>query len=159
MPGIDIADPERTETSKRIAAPAEGLAGGRLELADLFPDRLHQARRQLIFLEIVETGLGRNDEAGWHVDTDLRHFAEVGALAAQQFLVVAVAFSKRVDAFLVHNLSTNIRVRSSLDPHGRPMAGGRLLRQTTKSVRTADPSATPRPARCTARVSAIMMHG
>jgi hypothetical protein len=52
---------------------------------------------QLVLLQIGQAGLGGDGEAGRHVEADLRHLAQIGALAAEQHLVLAVAFLEFVD--------------------------------------------------------------
>ena len=54
----------------------------------------------------MQTGLGGDDESRRHVQADLRHFAQIRALAAQQFLVLAVAFGKCIDPLVAAILNT-----------------------------------------------------
>jgi hypothetical protein len=54
-------------------------------------------------IEIGQAGLGGDHEARRHVEADLRHLAQVGALAAQQMLVLAIALGEGIDPFRVHS--------------------------------------------------------
>jgi hypothetical protein len=57
--------------------------------------------------DIVEAGLSGDDEAGRHVQADLCHLAQVGAFAAQQLLVFAVALGECVNELsLAHDASS-----------------------------------------------------
>jgi hypothetical protein len=90
---------------QRVVAAAEGLAGGRSTPAMCARVLLHDAVRQtpLRGVEIGQAGLGGDDEARRHAQADLGHLAQVGALAAEQFLVLAVAFVEGIDPFRVHS--------------------------------------------------------
>ncbi len=79
---------------QRILAATKRLAGLLFKLRDFRLDLCHQLLRELVLFEVVEAGLRRDDETRGNVQADLRHFAEVGALAAKEFLVVAVAFGE-----------------------------------------------------------------
>jgi hypothetical protein len=95
MPGMDRAEPERTDTSSGLSRPPKVL-----------PVLLHRGhvrdapgpvrRRQGCGVQVGQAGLGGDHEAGRHVEADLGHLAQVGALAAEQPLVLAVAFSEGV---------------------------------------------------------------
>jgi hypothetical protein len=114
-----------------IRALAEGPAGGRLEVRDLVADLSQQLRGQLVRIQVLEAGLGRDHEAGRHVQADLRHFTEVGALAAEELLVLAVALRESVHELPGH------RILPSLN-FGRHAAGNRegtLSRQSTTDLR------------------------
>ena len=89
---------------QRVAAAPEGLAGRVFERLDLGGDRVHQAVRQRVLLEIVQAGFRRYDKSGRDVNADLRHFAKVCTLAAQELLVLAVAVIERVNVFFSHSL-------------------------------------------------------
>jgi hypothetical protein len=70
---------------QRPVAAAEGLAGGLLHPGQLGADLRHDAVGQVAvgMIEIGQAGLGGDHEARRHVEADLRHLAQVGALAAQ----------------------------------------------------------------------------
>jgi len=51
----------------------------------------------MVLLQVGQAGLGGDGEAGRYVEADLRHLAQVGALAAEQHLVLAIAFFEIVD--------------------------------------------------------------
>ena len=68
---------------QRIGAAAEGFARDFLEVVDLRPHLGHEALGQRVAVQVFETGLGCDHESGRHVEADLRHFAEIGALAAE----------------------------------------------------------------------------
>jgi hypothetical protein len=82
---------------QRILGAAEALAGLLLQRLHVRLDVVHQPIRQPVVLQIGEAGLGGDGEAGRHVEADLRHLAQIGALAAKQHLVLAVAFLEFVD--------------------------------------------------------------
>jgi hypothetical protein len=75
----------------------EALARLLLEGPDLGAHGVRQTRGQLALrrIEKGQAGLGRNDETRRDVQPDLGHLAEIRPLAAQQHLVLAVAFLKR----------------------------------------------------------------
>ena len=97
IPGIDIAEPERTETSSGLVARAEALAGLALERGDVRADVVHQPVGQPLAFEIGEAGRRGDDESGRDVEADLRHRAQVRAFAAEQHPVAAVAVFECVD--------------------------------------------------------------
>ena len=43
-------------------------------------------------IDVRQAGFGADDEARRHIDTNLGHFAQVGAFAAEQFFILPVAF-------------------------------------------------------------------
>ena len=88
---------------QRVVAAAKALAGLILQRAHVAPDVVHQAGRQLVFLEVGKTRVGGDRKPGRHVEPDLRHLAKVGALAAKEHLVLAVAFFEGVDVLLAGN--------------------------------------------------------
>jgi hypothetical protein len=49
--------------------------------------------------QVALTGVGGDGETGRHGQAEIRHFREVGALAAQQVLQVPVTFGEVVDVF------------------------------------------------------------
>jgi hypothetical protein len=84
---------------KRIVCVAEALARLALELGDVRAHLGHQPIGQAISFEIGEASSGADHEAGWHVEPNLRHRAEVRALAAQVHLVAGIAFLECVYVF------------------------------------------------------------
>ncbi len=84
---------------QRVGALAEGFACFLLERCELLAHLGHQHLGKRIAVEVFEAGFGRDDEARGDVDADLRHLAQIGALAAQQLLVMAVAFSEGIYEF------------------------------------------------------------
>jgi hypothetical protein len=103
IPGIDIAEPERPN-QQRILGAAEALAGFLLQCRHVGLDIVHQAVRQMVRLEIGQAGFGGHGKAGRHIQADLRHLAQAGALPAQQDLVLAIALFECVDIFIgVHD--------------------------------------------------------
>ena len=84
---------------QRIVRVAEALAGLLLQGAHLLVDLFDQAGRQgaLGFVEIFQTGRRGDDESGRDVQPDLGHLAQVGALAAEQLLVLSIAVLERKD--------------------------------------------------------------
>ena len=81
MPGIDSAEPERTDTSSGLSAAPNFLL-------------VATSSRNLVRHEIVETGFRRDHESRRHIEADLSHLAQIGTLAAKQFLVLAVTFGE-----------------------------------------------------------------
>ena len=71
----------------------KSLAGQCLQFVYLVVDFIHQAGWQLAVLgiQVAEAGLGTDHETRGYINADLRHFAQVGALAAEQLFVLAVA--------------------------------------------------------------------
>ena len=97
MPGMDMAEPERTETSSGFSAEPKPLPVFVSSSAICLLHVVHDAVGQAVVFEEGEAGLGGDDEAGRDVETDLRHFAKVRTLAAEQHLVLAVAFFEGKD--------------------------------------------------------------
>ncbi len=82
---------------KRIPGIAERLAG---QLADMI-QRLFDLRLQFLrigFVVRIKVGAdrGRNGEAGRHRQTEIGHFGEIGALAAEQIAQARLPFSLAV---------------------------------------------------------------
>ncbi len=80
---------------------AETLAGLALQGAHLLVDLLDQPRRQGAVRrgEILEASRGRDHEARRDVQPDLGHLAQIGTLATEQLLVLAVSFLIGKDMF------------------------------------------------------------
>ena len=97
MPGMDMDEPERTETSKGIGAAAETFAGLLFQRLHMRLDGVHQPGRQFVLFQIGVAGIGGDGEAGRDVQPDLRHLAQIRALAAEQHLVLAVTFFEIVN--------------------------------------------------------------
>jgi hypothetical protein len=87
---------------QRIVRPAELLAGLRFEILHVLQDLVPGSLGQFIVLQVGKAGLGGNREPRWHVESDLRHLAQVGTLAAKQHLVLAVAILECKHPFLFH---------------------------------------------------------
>lgn len=83
MLGMDMAEPERTETSRGSSASPKPLPVFFFQGLHLGSYLVHHAVRQIVagIIQISQTGLGGNDETRWHVQPYLGHFAEVGAFA------------------------------------------------------------------------------
>ena len=78
---------------KRILGVAELLAGGLLELVDIFHHLRDDVVTDLLAVVVVaRAGLGRDREALGNGKPQSRHLGEVGALAAEKFAHVGVAF-------------------------------------------------------------------
>ena len=88
---------------QRIAVPAELLAGLLLQQLDVAQHLLHQLLRQDFPLQIFEAGLRGDDETRRYVQANLGHLAEIGALAAEEPLVLAVSLAECVNVSLVHD--------------------------------------------------------
>ena len=84
----------------------------------VFAHLIHHVRGDILATgtEVMQTRLGGDDEAGRHVETDLRHLTQVRTLATQQLLVTAVAFRKRVDPLVRTCLLTHLALTSRMQP-------------------------------------------
>ena len=92
---------------------AELLAGDALHLLDVFHDLGKDAVIDLLaVLIILGAGLGGDGEALRHGQTDVGHLSQVGALAAQKFTHVGVAFREQVTILLAHRNSPSIFARN-----------------------------------------------
>ena len=104
---------------QRVVAAAEGLAGFLLQRLHLVAHLVHDAGGQFMvgMVEVIQAGLRADDETGRHIDPDLGHFAQVGALAAEQHLVAAVTFLECENVLLgtVHRVSPG---HTGLSVHG-----------------------------------------
>ncbi len=88
---------------QRRAGVAELLAGGLLDSGERVAHLVHEAGGELhAALAIGVAGDGRDREAGGHRYAEVRHLGQVGALAAEQVLLVLVAFVEQVDVLLAH---------------------------------------------------------
>ena len=92
MPGMETRAPERQETSSGFLRVAElrshdlfGLAKGRLDLG------LELRRVGLAVGVVVVADFGGDGEAGGDGQADEAHLGEVGTLAAEEVLHLAVA--------------------------------------------------------------------
>ena len=93
MPGIETAAPERTETSSGILVSPNFLPSSFSSIADVLLHFVHQPGGQLAAVLVVQVAdLGGDREAGRHRQADAGHLGQVGTLAAQQLLLLAVAF-------------------------------------------------------------------
>ena len=98
---------------QRILVVAELLAGDALHLLDVFHDLGKDAVIDLLaVLIILGAGLGGDGEALRHGQTDVGHLSQVGALAAQKFTHVGVAFREQVTILLAHRNSPSIFARN-----------------------------------------------
>ena len=70
---------------QRVFCIPEDFPRHLLQLLQLFPDLLHYLARQFVVggIQVIEAGLGGNHKSGWHVQADLCHFTQIGALATQ----------------------------------------------------------------------------
>jgi hypothetical protein len=87
---------------QRIARAAELLAGLLFQPGHVRPHVVHDAIGQTIIGDIVQTGFGTDHETRRHPQADLRHFAEIRALAAEQHLVLAISFGVLINILLGH---------------------------------------------------------
>ena len=93
MPGIEAAAPERTETSSGFLSSPNFLPSFLFQHGDVLADFVHQARRAAS-CRSCSSGrrLGGDGEAGGHRQADAGHVGQVGAFAAEELLLLAVAF-------------------------------------------------------------------
>ena len=110
MPGIDSAAPERTETSSGSAGSPNFLppnaASTFLTASSICGNR--GFGDLLALLVVGGADFGRDGEARRDGDADQAHLGEVGPLAAEQFLLLAVAVG-RLAAEEVDVLRTHFR--------------------------------------------------
>ena len=89
-----------------IVRVAEGLAGFLLEGSDVLGDLLFQPVRQVAAVRPVgAAGLGRDREPGGNGDSELRHFRQADALAAEQLATAVGMFVEVKDVPHRPNLS------------------------------------------------------
>lgn len=86
---------------QRVVRLAELLAHLRLEGGEVRADFLAQRGRGLAAFEVDLAGLGGDGEAGRDRQTQVGHLGEVGTLAAEKVLEVAVALGEVVDELLI----------------------------------------------------------
>ena len=114
MPGIDIAEPERTDTSSGFAAAPKPLPVFFSSSAMLARTSAIRPAGSARVLEVGEARGRRDDESRRNIEADLRHRAQVRPLATQQHLVAAVAVFECADEFrLAHGRV--IPARSEID--------------------------------------------
>jgi hypothetical protein len=77
---------------QRIVGATELFAGLLFEILHVLQDLLPSALGKLIMVQVSLAGIGGDRETRRNVEADLRHLAQIGALAAEQHLVLAVAF-------------------------------------------------------------------
>jgi hypothetical protein len=107
------ARPDRDQ--QRVGRVAQGLAHGLLERLQVLGHLVVELGRRAAVLEVVTAGVGRDREAGRDGQAEVGHLRQVGALAAQQVLLVLVALAEVEDPLL---LSHTAPPRSSV-PGGR----------------------------------------
>ena len=90
IPGIENAAPERTDTSSGSVGIAEPLAHLRFERGAAPPatSSMRPVGHRVARGHVGVARVGRDREAGRHGQAELRHLGEVGALAAQQVLLL-----------------------------------------------------------------------
>ena len=88
---------------ERILHVAELFAGDFFHLGDVFHDlRLDLVIDPTTVLIVLRAGFGGNGEALGHRQTDLGHFRQVGALAAEQLTHLRVAFGEEINVLVTH---------------------------------------------------------
>ncbi|OIQ74766.1 hypothetical protein GALL_435750 [mine drainage metagenome] len=92
---------------QRVLAVAKALAGFFLQCGHMGSDFIHQPLRQTVFFQIGIAGLGAGRETGRHIQTNLRHLAQIGTFATQKHFVLAVALFKGKNIFraVCHDVS------------------------------------------------------
>ncbi len=86
-----------------IGRAAELLAGFLLQPGHVLAHALHQSFGQAVVGDVIQTGLGSDDETRRHSQPDLGHFTQVGALAAQQHFVLAIPFGVLINVLFRHD--------------------------------------------------------
>ena len=88
---------------ERILHVAELLAGNLFHLRNVFHDlRLDLVIDPTAVFIVLRAGFGGNGEALGHRQTDLGHFRQVGALAAEQLTHLRVAFGEEINILVTH---------------------------------------------------------
>jgi hypothetical protein len=82
---------------QRVARSAEAAAHRLLERLEVSGDLVGQPVGLAALLEVGPAGLRRDRETRWHGEPEVGHLGEVGALAAEEILLVLVALSEVVD--------------------------------------------------------------
>ena len=87
---------------QRIFRVTEALAGRLLQVPDLLLHLVAQPVRRgaVRGVQVGQAGIGGDDETRRHIEADLGHFTQVGALAAEQLLVVTVSLAEGKDILL-----------------------------------------------------------
>jgi len=86
-----MAEPERTETSSGLSVPPKVLPSFSPALSSAPASHPLPRRADSPFPGKRDRRPWFYDEAGRHIETDLRHLAQIGSLATEQHLVFAVA--------------------------------------------------------------------
>ena len=132
IPGIEIAAPERTETSSGSAGVAEALAGLLLEPAHVLGDLGLEAVGEVVRRHVGAAGVGRDREPARNGQPERGHLGEADPLAAEQLATAVGGLVEVVD---------ETPVRSSLDCYhvsGGGAPGTRRARRATAArTRTA----------------------
>ncbi len=84
IPGIEIAAPERTETSSGSLVSPKRLPASLLEPLDVLGDLLVEPLDLAAGGHVGAAGVGRDREAGRNGDPELRHLGEPDPLAAEK---------------------------------------------------------------------------
>jgi hypothetical protein len=98
IPGIENFAPGAHRHQQRVVGVAEPLAHRLLERGEVLGDLLGEPAGWPPVLEVVPAGLGGDREPGRHRQPEVGHLGEVGALAAEQVLLVLVALAEVVDS-------------------------------------------------------------
>ena len=96
-PGHGGRGPGADRHQQRVGRVAERLAHGLLERGQVLADLGVELGRRAAVLEVVPAGVGGDGEAGRDGQAQVRHLGEVGALAAEQVLLVLAALAEVVD--------------------------------------------------------------
>ena len=131
MPGMGARAHRYQQGLFRIA---EGFAGDLLQLLQRRQNLgLDLFRQRTAVVIIAGAGLGGYGKALGHRHTQIGHFRQIGAFAAQQFAHSSIAFGKEIDVLFAHEqflLIDLARARAACagtrqSPESRP--GGRLV--------------------------------
>ena len=97
IPGMEIAAPERTDTSSGPLGVAEAEPAALLEAADVIVDLLVEAGRDVVRGHVGAARVGRDREARGDGDPELRHLGEADALAAEELATAVGRLLEAVD--------------------------------------------------------------
>jgi hypothetical protein len=96
-PGHRGGGPGAHRHQQRVRRVAERLAHRLLQRRQVLGHLVGQLRRGAAVLEVEAAGVGGDGEPGGHRQPQVGHLGQVGALAAQQVLLVLVALAEVVD--------------------------------------------------------------
>ena len=118
IPGIEIAAPDRTETSSGSDGSPNRLPDSLLERRDVLADLVVEPLRNVLAARHVgAAGIGRDREPGRHGNAERRHLGEADALAAEQLAAARGLLVEVVDVAHGADPRTSRRIRERVTRH------------------------------------------